>query len=103
MSDQRNKTVSVFRLRIGIVLLMLWMLPFWWFGPGIAEFLGINTPKGVSTVTFIIVAIQTVIGIIGAVIAGKEVTGIVKGTKVRKMPKKVWRILRSGSTDIENS
>jgi hypothetical protein len=100
MTKKEATGVSPTRLRIGVSFLMLWLLPFWWFGPGIADILGFDTAKGASVVTFVIVAIQTALGLIGAVVAGKQLTQIVRGTPIRKMPRKVSRILWTGTVDV---
>lgn len=94
MEEPKNE-VSVRRLRLGVFLLVLWMLPFWMLGPYIADtgLAGSLTGAEVSTV---IAVIQTIIGIAGAFVAGKEVTEVVKTTPKKQIPKTVWRVMISG-------
>lgn len=90
MNDQIQ--VSPFRLRIGVALIFLWWLPFWALSPAIADALGLST----SLVTVVIMIIQTIIGLLGIVVAGKQVSAIIKHTPFKKVPKTVWFVLISG-------
>lgn len=105
-TDERNATDgnvtqldnrSVFRLRLGVVLILLWMLPFWLLGPYIASSMdsGDGEPSA-ARVTTIIMIVQTVIGLVGAYVAGKETARVIKGTPRKKIPKMFWRIVRHG-------
>jgi hypothetical protein len=57
---------------VGVVLILLWIVPFWALAPYIAHSLsgGSNTPSA-ADVTTIIVAVQTVIGLLGFWVAGR--------------------------------
>lgn len=96
MPEKSATSVSPTRLRVGVVLLVLWMLPFWWAGPAVADLLGFNSPKASSAITFVIIAVQTILGVIGAIVAGKQITTMVKGTSLKKLPRKVIKILWTG-------
>jgi hypothetical protein len=40
---------------------------------------------------------QTLTGIVGAFVAGKEATALVKGTSFQKVPAKAWHIIWTGN------
>jgi hypothetical protein len=90
-----DRAISATRLRIGVVLLVIWFVPFWALAPWIARSLGWSVHAGV--VLGIVMSVsQTCIGIVGAVIAGKEATALVKGTRFKKVPAKAWHIIWTG-------
>ena len=78
-----------------MVLILLWWLPFWALSPYIANSLDVSS----ASVTIVIVAAQTVFGIIGIYIAGKQAADIIRGSSLKKAPKTMWRILWTGKTD----
>ncbi len=93
--NEENTQVSATRLRIGVVLIVLWWAPFWALSPAIAEATGLKT----SVVTTTIVIIQTALGALGVWVAGKQVSSIIKQTPKKQVPKKVWHVLASGKID----
>jgi len=95
MESHNKIDISVKRLRLGVVLLFLWWLPFWIVTPIIADVLGVAHSSH-HNLMIKVIAIQTVIGIIGAGIAGKEVVEIIKHTPFKKVPKTVYIALRQG-------
>lgn len=88
--------ISATRLRIGVLLLVLWFLPFWLLGPEIASAFGISSPRGIAAVTGTITIIQTAIGITGAVIAGKQAAQLMKHGSLRKRLRRVIHVLWTG-------
>jgi hypothetical protein len=84
--------VSVFRLRLGVVMIGIFWIPIWLLAPVIADL--VNEPVG--SVTLVIAIIQTIIGVLGALIAGKQAAAIVKHTKKRKVPGKIWHVIWTG-------
>lgn len=86
---------SIFRLRIGIVLILVWWLPLWLIGPQLAHLFGFDP----NHTRILIMLIQTIIGFIGAIIVGKQVSVIVKKTPFKKMPEVIWKALRYGSVE----
>lgn len=95
-----NQPLSARRLRFGIILLILWWAPLWLLLPELAQQLGIQlTDASQSTMTLIIIIIQTIIGIIGLAIVGNDVGTIIKHSSYRKTPKIMWHILRTGQTE----
>ena len=94
--DIGNKTG--FRLRLGVVLMLLWFLPFWLLSPYIASLIDPADEESLTfTVTVVIMTVQTVIGLFGAYLAGKETAGIIRNTPRKQMFKTVWRIFRYGN------
>jgi uncharacterized oligopeptide transporter (OPT) family protein len=84
------------RLRIGIGLIILWWLPFWALGPYLARLLGYSSSHAAAVATTMIVIIQTIIGILGMFLVGKQVSGLVKGSPKRQVLPKIWHIFRYG-------
>jgi len=90
---------SPLRLRVGVLLVLLWMLPFWALAPSITHLLnGLSNPPTVVTVTTTIVVVQTILGLIGLWVAGTQVKAIIKGTTKRQAIKALWSILLHGDT-----
>jgi hypothetical protein len=88
---------SPLRLRVGVFLILLWLVPFWALGPTIAHSLnGLSNPPSVAAVTTTIVAVQTILGLLGFWVAGTEVKSIIKGSTMRHALKAVWSILLHG-------
>ena len=84
--------VSVFRLRLGAVLIGIWWIPVWLLAPLVAHF--VDRPVGSLTIAIAIV--QTIIGVIGALVAGRQAAKIVRHTPFRAVPGKIWHVLWTG-------
>jgi hypothetical protein len=82
---------------MGVFLILLWIVPFWALAPYIAHSLsgGSNSPS-VADVTTIIVAVQTVIGLLGFWVAGAAVKSIIKGSTMRHALVAIWSMLIHG-------
>lgn len=97
MQNEQTLTISSTRLRIGSVLIFLWWIPIWAIAPQLANWFGFDS----NNARIFIIIVQTIIGIIGMLIVGKQIAGIMKGTSFKKMPAIVWKALRYGSiTDL---
>jgi hypothetical protein len=95
--DAKSAGMSPLRLRLGALLIILWLLPFWALAPEIAHSLsGLSNPPSVAAVTTTIVVVQTIIGLLGLWIAGTEVKSIIKGSTMRHALGAVWSILLHG-------
>jgi hypothetical protein len=84
--------VSVFRLRLGLILIGIWWIPIWLLAPLVSHLVG----QPVGSVTIAIAIVQTIIGLIGALIAGRQAAKIVRHTGFRAVPRKIWRVLWTG-------
>jgi hypothetical protein len=93
-----DRSVSVTRLRVGAVLLLIWVIPFWALAPWIARTLGWSAHAGVQ-LGIVMSICQTLIGIVGAFTAGKEATALVRGTPFKKVPVRAWRIIWTGNLE----
>jgi hypothetical protein len=89
--------VSVFRLRLGLVLIGIWWIPIWLLAPLVAHL--VDGPVG--SVTIAIAIAQTIIGVIGALLAGRQAAKIVRHTGFRAVPGKIWHILWKGRLEPE--
>ena len=84
--------VSVFRLRLGLILIGIWWIPIWLLAPLVSHFVD----QSAGSVTIAIAIVQTIIGLIGALIAGRQAAKIVRHTGFRAVPGKIWRVLWTG-------
>jgi hypothetical protein len=84
--------VSVFRLRLGLILIGIWWIPIWLLAPLVSHF--VDRPAG--SITIAIAIVQTIIGLIGALIAGRQAAKIVRHTGFRAVPGKIWHVLWTG-------
>jgi len=91
----------VLRVRIGIVLFLLWWLPFYLLSPAIADLLGMgDDPEARRQITLWIVCMQTVLGLVGAYLAGRELFATLGKMRRRRLLPVAWQIVWSGDTDI---
>ena len=94
----RSAGASALRLRMGVFLVLLWLLPFWALAPYIAHSLhGLSNPPSVAAVTTAIVVVQTILGLLGFGVAGTEVKSIIKGATMWHALGEIWSILLHGS------
>jgi hypothetical protein len=85
------------RLRFGVALVILWLLPFWALGPEIAHALnGLSNPPSAAAVTTAIVVVQSILGLLGLWLAGTEVKSIVKGSSMKRALRALWSVLIHG-------
>jgi|SRR4051794_23578799 len=95
--DAKSAGVSPLRLRVGVILIILWWTPFWLLAPDIANSLsGLNNPPSVAAVTTVIVVVQTIIGLFGFWVAGTGVKSIIKGSTRRHALGAIWSIFLHG-------
>ncbi len=95
--DTESVDVSPLRLRVGVSLILLWLIPFWALGPYIAHSLsGLSNPPSDAAVTTAIVVVQTIIGLIGFWVAGTGVKSIIKGSTLRHALAATWSMLIHG-------
>ena len=77
--------------------MLMWLIPFWALAPYIAQSLsGLSNPPSVAAVTTAIVAVQTIIGLLGSWVAGTEVKSIIKGSTKKHALAAIWSILIHG-------
>jgi hypothetical protein len=95
--DTKSAGPSPLRLRVGVFLILLWIVPFWALAPYIANSLsGGSNPPSVADVTTIIVAVQTILGLLGFWVAGAAVKSIIKGSTMRHALAAIWSMLIHG-------
>jgi hypothetical protein len=107
----KSAGVSQLRLRAGVLLILLWLLPFWALAPYIAHSLsGLSNPPSVAAVTTAIVVVQTILGLLGFWVAGTEVKSVIKGSTMKHALGTTWSIFIRGdipghdkiSADLDN-
>jgi len=95
--DTKAAGPSPLRLRVGVFLILLWIVPFWLLAEPIANSLsGLSNPPSVAAVTTAIVAVQTIIGLLGFWVAGAAVKSIIKGSTMRHALRAIWSMLIHG-------
>jgi hypothetical protein len=95
--DTKSAGPSPLRLRVGVFLILLWIVPFWALAPRIAHSLsGLSNPPSVAAVTTAIVVVQTIIGLLGFWVAGAAVKSIIKGSTMRHALGAIWSMLIHG-------
>jgi hypothetical protein len=82
-------------LRVGIVLIAIFWIPIWLIAPLVARLIG----EPVASVTLTIAIIQTVIGVIGVLLAGRPTLALVRHTGWRAVPRTIWRVLWTGKLE----
>ncbi len=95
--DTKSAGPSPLRLRVGVFLILLWIVPFWALAPYIAHSLsGLSNPPSVAAVTTTILVVQTILGLLGFWVAGAEVKSIIKGSTMRHALGAIWSMLIHG-------
>ena len=95
--DTKSAGPSPLRLRVGVFLILLWIVPFWALAPYIAHSLsGLSNPPSVAAVTTTIVVAQTILGLLGSWVAGTQVKSIIKGSTKRHALGAIWSIFLHG-------
>ena len=95
--DTESAGPSPLRLRVGVSLILLWLLPFWALAPRITHSMGgLSNPPSVAVVTTAIVAVQTILGLLGFWVAGTEVKSIIKGSTMKHALAAIWSIFIHG-------
>jgi hypothetical protein len=84
--------LSVFRLRLGFVLIAIWWVPILLLAPLVAHF----ADRPAASITIVIAVVQTIIGLIGVLIAGRQAARIVRNTGFRAVPRKILWVLWTG-------
>ena len=93
----KSAGMSPLRLRVGVLLILLWLVPFWTLGPLIADALsGLSNPPSVAAVTTTIVVVQTILGLLGFWVAGSQVKSIIKGSAKLHAIGAIWSMLLHG-------
>jgi hypothetical protein len=96
--DKESAGPSPLRLRVGVSLILLWLLPFWALAPRITHSMGgLSNPPSVAAVTTAIVAVQTILGLLGFWVAGTEVKSIIKGSTMKHALAAIWSIFIHGN------
>jgi hypothetical protein len=100
VTSKETTQVSVFRLRLGIFLFVLWWFPAYLMAPTISIALGDGTnPQTVLRIMIGIMIIQTAIGLLGVLLVGKTIVVILRHTKRKQVPKTVWHLFWTGSVE----
>lgn len=98
-----DKKVSVLKLRLGVLMFIIWWIPIYLAFPAINSELNATTKKQQAIIALVIITIQTIIGILGLMLVGKSLAYTLKKVKSKKIPIVIWRMLWSGKTDIDPS
>jgi hypothetical protein len=95
--DAESVGLPLLRLRVGVALIILWLLPFWALSPDIAHSLsGLSNPPSVAADTTAVVVVQTIIGLLGLWVAGTEVKSIIRGSTTKRALSALWSMFIHG-------
>jgi hypothetical protein len=92
MNEVAHISVSIIRLRLGVILFILWWIPIWLFAPFAARLSG-NT---LTHAVIVMACAQTIIGLVGLFLVGKQVARLVQHTSYRKLPSLIWNLFWRG-------
>ena len=95
MTIEAPVPISATRLRVGVFLILLWWIPVWLAAPVIGEAFGLD----VKNVAVALAVVQTVVGALGTLVAGRQITRILRGVPRKQMLPTVWRVFRHGSLE----
>jgi hypothetical protein len=94
--------VSPGRLRLGILMFILWWLPVYLMVPAVTDALGEHgNAHAIEVTTAVIVLLQTVIGLIGVFLLGKTLALTLKQVTFKKLPATIWHIAWTGKATID--
>src|SRR6185369_2831415 len=99
MTETDSKNISAGRLRLGVVFIILFWLPIWLLTPVIYGLFGVDSPEARHQIVLGILIIQTICGILGALIVGRQVMQLVHQVPKRKVLPIMWRVLIHGQLD----
>ena len=80
---------------MGVFLILLWWIPVWLAAPVISGAFGLEA----QTVLVSLIVAQTVLGTLRALVAGTQITRILRGVPRKQMLPTVWRVFGHGSLD----
>lgn len=102
-SKSEKDKVSIFKLRLGVFLFILWWIPIYLTFPYLDNTLNASTKQQKAIIGASIIIVQTILGVIGVFLVGKALAATLRKVEVKKLPITVWRILWSGKTDVDPS
>jgi hypothetical protein len=96
--------LSLFRLRLGVIFIMIWWIPVYLAVPALIRGLGLSANTNtIKTMFIIIISVQAVLGVLGFMLVGRSLANNLRRVTARKAPKVFWRMLWNGTTDIPDS
>jgi hypothetical protein len=99
---QTTGVISPARLRLGVLLFVVWWIPLYLAIPAVVAALGEQgNHHATAVITVSIVALQTVVGLLGLWLLGKQLALTIKRVSYRRLPMVIWRSVWSGRTTID--
>jgi len=93
MDTDPRDPMSPARLRAGVFLILIWWIPVWLAAPVISAACGLDA----DVVLVGLIVIQTILGAFGALLAGRQISRILRGVPRKQMRSTVWHVFRHGS------
>ena len=93
--DRKIKLVKL-KIQLGVLLIFLWWLPFWLIAGIVDTADDVHSASKRRHILITIIIVQSILGIIGAILLGKTLMENMKHTKFRKFPKVAWELFRTG-------
>jgi len=94
--DEVSKKNKI-KVRLGILFILIWWLPFWLVSPVLSDIFGANTAAQKHQIFIIVIVVQTIFGVLGFVIASKPVVSQMRHVSYKKFPKTFWNIFKTGN------
>lgn len=95
--SQLNRRRGVFRIRLGVGLVVLSWVPV----AQVAIHLMGATGSAADHIRYAVWSIQVLVGFAGVAIAGKETIDLAKSVGWRRLPRAVWRLMVSPDQPID--
>lgn len=96
VSQPAPETISATKLRLGVVFLILWWVPFWVAAPAIDKIFGIDSEQGKHALVVFILALQTIFFFLGLLMCGRQTVNLARKSPKRQVPKMFWQTLVHG-------
>jgi len=93
MDTDPRDPMSPARQRAGVFLILIWWIPVWLAAPVISAASGLDA----DVVLVGLIVIQTILGAFGALLAGRQISRILRGVPRKQMRSTVWHVFRHGS------
>lgn len=100
VSQSSPEVISATKLRLGVIFLFLWWIPFWLAAPGLNKLLGITSPEGQHMLLLFILGLQTIFFFLGLLMCGRQTVNMARKAPKKQVPKLFWRTLRHGQINL---
>ncbi len=94
-----NNNETKLRIRIGVLFIILWWIPFWLVSGIIISADDIHKAQHRREVLILTIIVQSILGLIGAFLIGKSMVKHMRHQKFRRFPVIAWRLFKTGTVE----